>query len=108
MKEEQIMNLMNREQIDIDEAFKKERELSKKAYDYATSKLAHVISNSEYQSPITEEEANQFIAEMEKLCESVKPENKTRAEYELSEATMDIMYAANMTEDSSLRIGRMR
>ena len=57
---------------------------------------------------ISTEVADSNKTKMEELYNDVKEYNKALADWHISEGTMDLEYASGRTENTSLRIGRMR
>ena len=90
-----------------DENYKKLYELSNIGYKHANRKILLLQTHQEYIPSINEEQARKYIQEMEELYEGVKDYNKKMAGIYLSEGTMDFLYATQLTDNMSLRIGRM-
>ena len=91
-----------------DKVLDKVRNLSALAQKYAVNRLECELNNQEYVSTISEDDVNNYINQMEELVELVRPFNVNIAKELLSEASVDFMYGANLTNNTSLRVGRMR
>lgn len=95
-------------QIIRDKNLEKLREISNVGYKHAQRKLGCILSNIEYIPQITEEDIKKYIMEMQKLRKDVQKYNDLLADMYLSEGTLDFEYAMNLTENLSMRIGRMK
>ena len=82
--------------------------MSNIAMEYAEKKNACLKNGQNYQPEITAVQAQEYIAQMKTLRAQVLPFNSVKANILLSEGIMDLQYAANITEDTSLRRGRIR
>ena len=91
-----------------DEQLEKLREISNIGYKHAQRKLGYIISGQEYTPDLTREQIISYIKEMQKLASSVQPYNIREAQMYLGEGSMDFNYSGNLTENMSLRIGRMK
>lgn len=90
-----------------DENLDKLKEISNIGYRKAQRKVGFMISEQDYFPDIKEEEVNEYIKQMKELAEQVRPYNINIAQTYLSEGIADFQFAANLTNDRSLRIGRM-
>ena len=90
-----------------DEFFTKLSYLSQVGLKYAMKRLSAEKLNALYEPEITEEYAQNNIHLMEQYYENVKPFNKIIAQTYLSEGSVDYIYAAGLTDNKSLRVGRM-
>jgi len=85
-----------------DEALNRLGHLSNIALGNAKAKISNNLDG------ITKEEANAYIEEMKELVNKVRPFNKVLASDYLSEGILDFEYSIGLTDNTSLRIGRMR
>lgn len=91
-----------------DENLDKIREISGIAYKKAQRKIGFLLSGDEYIPDISAEQVNEYIKQLEELLDKVKPFNIYVAQTAVSEGILDFQYAANLTEDKSLRVGRIK
>ena len=85
----------------VDEALSKLGTLSNTALVHAQNRL---LKN---EISITEERANEGIALMQEAIPLVKSFNQDLANFYLSEGIMDFSYACGITDNMSLRVGRL-
>lgn len=90
-----------------DEFMDKLAYLSEVGLKYAMKKLNTLRMNQVYESEITEEDAQKNIAMMQQYYENVKPFNRNLAQTYLSEGAIDYSYAVGLTDQMSLRVGRL-
>lgn len=71
--------------------------------------LKYAISKLKGESiDLTEEQAKKYISDMKLLVDKVRDFNSDLAKTYLSEGILDFMYASGLTNNKSLRVGRMR
>lgn len=87
-----------------DESLEKIRELSGRGYDYAINK----ITNSESNGNLDINTANTYIKNLEELLPLVREHNAALAANLVSEGILDYLFASTDTNNTSLRIGRLR
>lgn len=91
-----------------DENLDKLRRISGIGYNLAQKKMGFVLSDTQYTPELSKEQMNAYIEEMQNLFEHVEPFNINIARNYLSEGILDFQFAMNLTEDMSLRTGRMK
>lgn len=91
-----------------DQAFENIKNISNTGYKYAEEMLSKKIFNDAIEPVIEKEKAKENIDKLNKYCDQVRNFNKQLATYYVSEGSMDFMYASGITENMSLRIGRMK
>ncbi|MDE6285273.1 MAG: hypothetical protein K2M17_05960 [Bacilli bacterium] len=84
-----------------DEAMQDIRELSYKGLEYARLKISE-------KQILSTELANQAIQQLESVVDKVKPYNQNLAKELISEGILDYMYAAGLSENTSLRLGHIK
>lgn len=82
--------------------------LSQTAFKYAQVRLGKELTGNSFIPEITEEQAKKYLKEMEECIEKIQPHNLKIARTYLSEGSIDFLYAANLTNNMSLRVGRMK
>ena len=94
-----------------DSAFENIKHISNTGYKYAKSMLDKKFESGVemlLQPVITEEKAQQSIEMLNTYYEQVRDFNKKIATYYVSEGSIDFQYASGITENMSLRIGRIK
>ncbi len=91
-----------------DDNLEKLMEVSEIGYKLAQRKMGFLLSETEHNPDISEEEAQAYIGEMKQLAEQVRPFNIYIAQEALSEGILDFQFAANLTEDKSIRTARLK
>lgn len=82
--------------------------LSNTAFKYAETRLGIELTGKEYVPVISQEQAEKYLQEMENCIEKIQPHNLKIARNYISEGTTDFMYAANLTNNMSLRTSRLK
>ena len=94
-----------------DPAFENIKYISNTGYKYAKSMLDKKFETSVeilLQPVIEEEKAQESIEMLNTYYEQVRDFNKRMATYYVSEGSIDFQYASGITENMSLRIGRIK
>lgn len=91
-----------------DQAFENLGYLSDNALKHAMERLKCEIKNIDYNPKITKEQAYNYIKMMEEEASKVKAYNFNIAKTYLSEGTVDYLYASGISDNYSLRVGRMK
>lgn len=87
-----------------DEALEKIQKISSNGYDHAINK----ITNSESDGTLDINVANTYIKNLEELLPLVREHNAALAANLVSEGILDYLFASTDTNNTSLRIGRLR
>lgn len=90
-----------------DKSFNKLIDISNIGFEHAKRKLKYIFEPGGYVPYITQDQAFDYISEMEDLFEKVQPYNKAQAKIYLREGTLDFSYASDMDDYMSRRIERM-
>ena len=91
-----------------DPAFENIKYISNTGYKYAESRINKKFGNSTDIPPVIDvEKAQESIEMLNKYYEQVRDFNKTIATYYVSEGSIDFQFASGMTENMSMRIGRL-
>lgn len=94
-----------------DPAFENIKYISNTGYKYAKSMINKKFGagvETLLQPVIEESKAKESIEMLNTYCEQVRDFNKTIATYYVSEGIIDFLYASGITENTSLRIGRIK
>lgn len=94
-----------------DQAFENIKYISNTGYKYAMLMLDKKSFNNDntlLQPVIEKEKALESIELLNSYYEQVRDFNKTIANYYVSEGSIDFQYASGITENMSLRIGRLK
>lgn len=75
-------------------------DISNKSFEYAKEKFLHGKF-------ITEEIADAYITKLNSFFTQVYDHNKTQANWNIKEATIDLMYASNQSDNVSTRISHL-
>ena len=91
-----------------DEKLDKMGEISNIGYENALKKLECLKNNIEYKNNLNKVEVELYIDNLTKLSNEVRDFNKEIADRYLSEGILDLLFAANMSENTSFRIGNIK
>lgn len=91
-----------------DPALENLRYLSGIAQKYAQNRLGNELSSGTFIAELSEEQAQNYIKNLEEYTSQVKPYNSLIAQTYLSEGIIDFLYASKLSDNMSLRVGRLK